>query len=141
MTKIKKLAHIILSKYNIDLSILDKYNEPHRFYHNWDHIEYMINLCDRYKYTSEDLLLAIIFHDIIYDPKENDNEEKSAELFYSMFSNMLSDKDGNKIDIDVDKIKQAILDTKYHNKFSSEISEQLCELDLYNLYDNFDVFY
>lgn len=118
----------LLSKYNIDYDILSNYKEKHRFYHNWNHIDYMISLAKKLNILTDKLFLAIIFHDIIYDPKSNDNEEKSAQLFYSLIQDL--------------EIKQAILDTKTH-KPSNELSKQLCHLDLYNLYDesDFDAFY
>lgn len=124
----KLIAQNILTQYNIDVKILDRYDETHRFYHNWSHIEYMFDVA-----IKEDILLtnglslAIIFHDIIYDPKFKDNEEQSAELFYSLIND--------------DEIKQAILDTKTHKNFSSELSKQLCYLDLHNIYNDFEVFY
>lgn len=116
----------LLSKYDIDYDVLSNYKEEHRFYHNWNHIDYMINLAQDLNILTDKLFLAIIFHDIIYDPKANDNEEKSAELFYSLMQDF--------------EIKQAILDTKHH-KPSNELSKQLCHLDLHNLYNDFDTFY
>jgi pantetheine-phosphate adenylyltransferase len=117
-----------LNKYNIPIEVLDRYYEPHRYYHNIDHILDMLNRSlDRYKNVKfyDELTLAIIFHDIIYDPQKNDNEEQSAELFYSFLKN--------------DDIKQAILETKNH-KPSTPISYALCELDMYSLYNDFPAF-
>ena len=115
----------ILKKNNIDPSILDVYYDPHRFYHNWSHIKSMLHSAKNKNILFDDLVLAIAFHDIVYDPKKNDNEEKSAELFYSYIKNK--------------HIKQAILDTKTH-KPSNELSKILCELDIENLYGDFDNF-
>lgn len=129
----KQVAKEVLAKNIVAPDFLDRYDEKHRFYHNWDHIDRMIRLAYDQNMVTEELLLAIIFHDIIYDPKEKDNEEKSAELFYNMFK--------YNTNVDVEKIKNAILDTKNHNHYSSEISEQLCMLDLYYLYNDFKVFY
>jgi len=122
----KTASYNLLSKYHISIYILDRYNETHRFYHNWNHIQYMLDLAEKRNILTDELHLAILFHDIIYDPKAKDNEEKSAELFYSLIPN--------------DQIKEAILETKHHQS-SSRLSKNLCELDLYNLYDDFDVFY
>lgn len=119
-------SYRLLSRYNILDNILDRYDEPHRFYHNWNHIQYMLDLAKKRNILTDDLYLAIIFHDIIYDPKAKDNEEKSAELFYSLIPN--------------DQIKLAILETKHHQS-SSKLSKMLCDLDLYNLHDDFDIFY
>jgi pantetheine-phosphate adenylyltransferase len=131
MKKYWKEANNLLSKFNVDIDCLDRYDEPHRFYHNWNHIEYMLSLAQKSNILTNELFLAILFHDIIYDPKSSDNEEKSAELFYILFKNS---------GVNVELIMQAIFDTKHHIS-SSELSKQLCELDLYNLYNDFDVFY
>lgn len=122
----KTASNSLLFKYHILDDILDKYDESHRFYHNWNHIQYMLDLAEDMGILTEQLHLAIIFHDIIYDPKAKDNEEKSAELFYSYIQDS--------------EIRQAILDTKHHTP-SSKLSKQLCDLDLHNLYNDFDVFY
>jgi predicted metal-dependent HD superfamily phosphohydrolase len=69
----KDLTIQVLSKYCSDIiinDIFDRLNEPHRFYHNWDnHIEYMFKIAEKLGIElADDLILAIIFHDIIYDP-------------------------------------------------------------------------
>ena len=54
-----------------------------RAYHDWRHVEEMLALhrevegmlCD-----PDAVLLAILFHDAVYDPGAPDNEERSAEL-------------------------------------------------------------
>lgn len=104
---------------------IERYNESHRFYHNFQHIEKMINDAKIKNMLTDDLFLAIIFHDIIYNPKTNDNEEKSAELFYSYIKN--------------DEIKQAILETKTHTP-TSILSKQLCDLDLSILWGDYEAF-
>jgi predicted metal-dependent HD superfamily phosphohydrolase len=67
--------------------IVSKYSEPHREYHNATHIAKMIH-CLSYldyffpKMNIEDmyqLIMATIFHDVIYDPSAKDNEEQSAD--------------------------------------------------------------
>ena len=102
-----------------------RYNEPHRYYHNFNHIEKMVNEAERRDILTDDLFLAIVFHDIIYNPKTDDNEEKSAELFYSYIKN--------------DKIKRAILETKTHIPTSC-LSKYLCDLDLSVLYGDYEDF-
>jgi len=120
----KEIIHI-LNKYHIHLSELDRYKELHRHYHNLVHIITMIDDAKKLDIISDELLLAIIFHDIIYDPKSSQNEEQSAELFYSY--------------IEDDNIKKAIIETKNHNP-TTKLSKQLCYLDLKILYDDFDKF-
>ncbi len=60
--------------------LLTRYSEPHRAYHNLEHI---VSMLDELKLVNEDnyiVALAIWFHDAIYDPKAKDNEEKSGQL-------------------------------------------------------------
>lgn len=118
----------LVSEISDILSIIEeKYSEKHRYFHVWDHILYMYNIAKKLNIDlSDKLILSMCFHDIIYDPKRNDNEERSAELFYSIIPD--------------DEIRIAILETKDHNP-KTELGNKLCELDLYGLYDDFDVFY
>lgn len=115
LTRVEQLICEEFDKHEIPFSILNHYSEPHRFYHNFAHIDKIVKRSWELSIYSPELLLAIVFHDIIYNPKSSDNEERSAELFYSFFQN--------------DEIKQAILDTKNH-KPTTKLSEQLIALDL-----------
>ena len=104
--------------------LVNKYSEPHRYYHVWSHLEYMYDIAIKLNIELTDkLVLGIAFHDAIYDPKCNDNEIKSAEYFYSIIPD--------------DAVKIAILETEDH-KPKSELGKVLCKLDLYNLYDDFN---
>lgn len=112
MTGIQKL----LNDWNIEIrtvDILKRWNEPHRFYHNVDHLKDLLtqikNGFDRKEYsigTYEKLMLVALFHDIIYDPFSSINEEHSAEFFLNHIENH---------GLDVMDIHQAILDTKNHD--------------------------
>jgi predicted metal-dependent HD superfamily phosphohydrolase len=68
-------------------SVLDgleaAYGEQHRAYHTLEHIAMLLRLLDEHDETVVDreaVVLAILFHDAIYDPARRDNEEASAEL-------------------------------------------------------------
>jgi predicted metal-dependent HD superfamily phosphohydrolase len=59
------------------------YGEPHRCYHTLDHIGTLLELLGRHGAGAGDrdaLRLAILFHDIVYDPTRHDNEQASAAL-------------------------------------------------------------
>jgi predicted metal-dependent HD superfamily phosphohydrolase len=59
------------------------YCEPHRHYHTLDHIAALLALLGGHAYGARDrdaLTLAILFHDVVYDPARQDNEQASAAL-------------------------------------------------------------
>jgi len=122
-------------KINLDI-ILDIWNESHRHYLNLDHLTYLLEKIesdfekDRFdNKTMEKLLITSLFHDIVYEPGKDDNEEKSAEFFM----NVCMDKS----DKDILEIKQAILDTKTHNS-SSNLSKIFNEYDMSVVEGNFE---
>ena len=68
------------------------YNEDHRYYHTLIHIQRMLDLSTQYEESIQDKLvvnLAIVFHDIIYNPKSGTNEEDSITLFEDLLSSRL----------------------------------------------------
>jgi len=57
------------------------YSAPERHYHTLEHIEECLGDFDSAKHLAKDPLaleFAIWYHDVIYDPKAKDNEERSA---------------------------------------------------------------
>jgi predicted metal-dependent HD superfamily phosphohydrolase len=100
--------------------INQRYAEGHRAYHNVEHIlnsiEEFKTLRDLSKNPNE-LELAIIFHDIVYDTYAKDNEEKSAELMKDMLTYYVP---RDKLDL----TQRLILSTK-HNKLVEDKDEQL----------------
>jgi len=57
------------------------YSQPHRHYHTWKHIEDMVMYLVDMEQTDDETIIATVYHDYVYDPKANNNEEKSAEQF------------------------------------------------------------
>jgi predicted metal-dependent HD superfamily phosphohydrolase len=63
--------------------IIRRYCEPHRHYHTLEHIEEMLAIIDEHRerlLEYEVLCFATWFHDVVYDPCAQDNEERSAVL-------------------------------------------------------------
>jgi predicted metal-dependent HD superfamily phosphohydrolase len=61
--------------------IVRAYREPHRHYHTLDHVAALLALLGRHAEAGSDcdtLTLAILFHDVVYDPMRVDNEAASA---------------------------------------------------------------
>jgi predicted metal-dependent HD superfamily phosphohydrolase len=59
-----------------------RYGEPHRAYHNAEHVGllWLRHLGHGGDRGDMSLARAILFHDAIYDPRAQDNEEQSARL-------------------------------------------------------------
>lgn len=56
------------------------YNEPHRHYHNLNHIAYMLAQLDSANSATPIARWATWYHDIVYRPRKSDNEHKSAVI-------------------------------------------------------------
>ena len=64
--------------------VVARYSEGHRAYHTLEHLQE----CHRWLATVRELAerpfeieLALVYHDVVYDPRRTDNEKCSAELF------------------------------------------------------------
>ncbi|KAG9049293.1 hypothetical protein FS837_010713 [Tulasnella sp. UAMH 9824] len=95
--------------------IVASYTEGHRYYHTLGHLEAMwanLEIGREADWWSSDqevvLKLAILFHDIIYDPRAKDNEEKSNELFVTFA------QDANLTSSITHAVSQSILATIKH---------------------------
>src|SRR5215831_1917480 len=68
---------------NLFNSIVEHYSAKNRAYHDLSHIQSLLSLSESLpdKIQNRDALyFSIWFHDVIYDTKRSDNEEKSAEF-------------------------------------------------------------
>lgn len=91
--------------------LIKSYSQKHRYYHNLTHIEKGLSEFDSVKEfldNPDELEMAWWFHDIIYDPKRKDNEEKSAR-FASRKLTLAGIGDKT-----IDTVKRLILTTKHH---------------------------
>lgn len=75
-----------LQKAKISTHLIDKirpyYDDPKRFFHNTEHIISMLKKLTEFEKQDRLLIHAIIFHDLIYDPKRKDNEEESCKKLW-----------------------------------------------------------
>lgn len=123
-----RLIEGVLDDFNIPSNILKRYYEEHRFYHTIEHIHDMVGYAQKHNIVYPDLILAIVFHDIVYNPQKDDNEEQSAKFFVECaYRSGCFDK------VRIEYIKNAILETKHHNP-TNKLSSQLCECDLQSLH-------
>jgi len=113
----------------IDANVLDNYRQPHRFYHTLAHLDEIWSLLTKQGHGDNDaLLLATVFHDIVYDPKSASNEEDSAAYFREVFT---GDEELKQVIVSI------ILDTKTHQP-KTPLSEIFSAADLNILYQPFD---
>lgn len=57
------------------------YAQPHRAYHNADHVRAVLHALASRGLLTRALTLAVWGHDLVYDPRAEGNEERSAEVF------------------------------------------------------------
>jgi predicted metal-dependent HD superfamily phosphohydrolase len=103
------------------------YAEGHRHYHNSVHIAECLREFDAARHLAqhaEEVELAIWFHDAVYDPKAQDNEERSAELGRECVSRA---RLGNGLE---HSVAQLILATKHHDITIAPDAPLLVDIDL-----------
>lgn len=59
--------------------LLHRWSEPHRRYHDVEHLATVLSIVDELEAPAE-VRLAAWYHDAVYDPRSADNEERSARL-------------------------------------------------------------
>lgn len=103
--------------------VVNRYNEPHRYYHTQQHLIDLITFLNSKQQLTDELFLTAVYHDAIYWPSSSTNEADSADLFVK--DSILAGYPDEKINI----VKQNILDTKSHIP-SSKGSEDFIKADL-----------
>lgn len=62
--------------------LVDCWSEKHRHYHTMQHLGECLDLFEKVHHTARrpaEIELALWFHDVFYDPRRDDNEERSAQ--------------------------------------------------------------
>ena len=101
--------------------IKERYLEPQRAYHTLNHIEHMLDLFLEFKHRLKNpdaVFLAIIFHDVIYDPQavSGSGEEESAEEFERFYLEAIQcDECTLEQTVNNTLISRYILETKTHS--------------------------
>lgn len=123
-------------------TVISRWTESARFYHTPRHLLETLKVLDviggyvtpQQKNIVE---LALWYHDAIYNPKQHDNEEKSAELVYSTY-----EKSGGSIEV-ADFLKKLVISTKHQNQVRTIESAIVLDADLAILgstADRYDVY-
>jgi len=110
--------------------IVQRYGEPHRFYHGIHHIEALLKLLhDDFPTLAKDraaVELALWFHDIVYDPRARDNEENSAALMSAVLGKALPPELER-------KVVAFILATKHDRSLADRDAQLVVDIDLSTL--------
>ncbi|MCU0352570.1 MAG: adenylyltransferase/cytidyltransferase family protein [Cytophagales bacterium] len=115
----------LFTRYGISAAGVERlhysWTEPHRFYHTEQHLSFLVNRIEQGDFRGDDLdkmLLTAFFHDVVYDPTAQDNEEQSAEVLRETTQHAV-----------VAEVTEMILDTKTHRP-RTELSRRFVELDM-----------
>lgn len=107
-------------------TIVTKYSEAHRAYHNLQHLQELFSYVDTYTNNLQQpdkVSFSIFYHDIIYQIWKKDNEEQSA---------VLAVQELKKIDLSMEAlhgIEQQIIATKTHEASDTD-TQFLVDFDL-----------
>ncbi|WP_375580332.1 hypothetical protein ABWH96_04655 [Marivirga tractuosa] len=135
MNDLRTIWNELTSRYTENDELIDelwteiekKYTAKKRHYHNLTHLEYMTDRAIKHKDLLIDfdtVLFSIFYHDIVYNIKRQNNEQKSAEIAYDRLS---------KLGVPAYKIaacQNQIIATKDHNDNDSSDTNYLVDFDL-----------
>ena len=99
----------------------EKYSSSTRHYHNISHLDHMLGQLAPLKIAFRNwnvIVFAVAYHDAIYNPLQNDNEEKSAVLAEDRLKNIGVPEEYLR------KCRQLILATKKHE--TGDYETNLC---------------
>lgn len=103
--------------------IQSQYTSEKRHYHSLEHLYYMLTIIAEHENKLQDkeaIILAVWFHDIIYDTNRKDNEEQSAEFAENALRKINTSNEFIK------KVTDMILLTKNHSlNFESDFDTKL----------------
>ena len=107
-------------------NLAQAYSEPHRHYHNQQHIAECLAEFDSARHLAQQpaaVELALWFHDAAYDPKASDNEERSAV----MARNCLEASGLSKLGATVSEL---VIATKSHSTEAGPDAALMVDVDL-----------
>jgi predicted metal-dependent HD superfamily phosphohydrolase len=117
-------AHLTDELWN---EIENSYSHQGRYYHTLHHLENMFYELSHVETNIKDwntILFALFYHDIVYKPTSNLNEEKSAELAEARLSEIAYPEQ------QIKKCKRAILATKTHIESTDSDINYFTDADL-----------
>lgn len=106
--------------------LIQHYGASKRRYHNFNHVIHCLTEMDRAWKQIEmpyAVVMAILFHDVIYEPNAKDNEKRSAHLFELIHHSSFEEHF-------IFRVKQLILATTHQHKPSNNDEKIICDIDL-----------
>jgi predicted metal-dependent HD superfamily phosphohydrolase len=103
------------------------YREPHRRYHNQDHIADCLAEFEQARHLAQRPVaveLALWFHDAVYNPKAGDNEEQSAALAHRCLTEA-----GVSADL-AEAVGRLVMATKRHEAGADPDAPVMIDVDL-----------
>ncbi|MEO8152630.1 MAG: N-methyl-D-aspartate receptor NMDAR2C subunit [Rhizobacter sp.] len=107
--------------------VRQRYAEPHRHYHTQQHLSECLGQADRIAQLAEhpgEVLIALWFHDAVYDIRRHDNEERSAVWARDVFTKAGGDAAA------ADRVYQLIKATEHRAVPVTHDSQVLVDVDL-----------
>ncbi|MCK5940844.1 MAG: hypothetical protein KAI24_02645 [Planctomycetes bacterium] len=114
------------------MDLTRRYLEPQRHYHTLEHVASMLHVGRRFP-LDEEQIMAVWFHDAVYDPQSDQNEQKSARLAQKWLA-----KTGWSVEA-IERVGRMVLDTRGHVP-STPQSELVLDLDLMSLAVSWEAF-
>jgi predicted metal-dependent HD superfamily phosphohydrolase len=104
------------------LELTARYSEPHRHYHTLEHVGAMLHHGRAFP-LDEGQILAVWFHDAVYDPRSGTNEADSAALAGDRL------RAAGFAPAAIERVQRIVLDTQRHEP-TGEGSAAVLDLDL-----------
>ena len=108
-------------------ALRSRYDEPQRHYHTFNHIQACLQLLDQVRAQLQEPVaveLALWFHDVIYDPRAKDNEQRSADFARTALLSC-------RLDVNlVTQVERLILLTRHNATPDTEDGRLLVDIDL-----------
>ncbi|MCY2929525.1 MAG: hypothetical protein NTV86_08530 [Planctomycetota bacterium] len=107
--------------------IVDCYSQPHRRYHNLEHLQYCLRMLDEVSASLKERAIveaAIWFHDAVYVPGAQDNEANSAQWAREVLTNLGLDARR------VERVASLVMSTDHRGRANGHDARVLCDIDL-----------
>lgn len=104
--------------------LIDQYSGEARHHHGLGHVARMLDEAEALPFADRDAVeLAILFHDVVYDPSRQDNEERSAAELRDRLAGLASDAT-------LARAEAMILATRRHEPTGDADADLFLDLDL-----------